>query len=414
MASPDPAGFPALPRTHRTPVVLIAVIACVSAVALIALLIAVGGGPVPALTGLVLAVIPVPLVAVGLLYLDRLEPEPPALLAAVFGGGMAVALLIGLVGQALRTQLITTPELGPQAGRLIAGTLGAAIGGAVVAESLKGGVLVALLRFRGAELDGTQDGVVYASITGLGFALMANLFAYLHAEHSGLGAVASAFAQRGLLTPLWSPLFSSMIGIGVSYAALHRGQRGLWAIGAGWVAAVALHAMWDDSVATGTGRAAIVYLVLLAVLAAVIAAMIADRRRIVGLISAYSPAYRAAGVATGEDVDMLTSLRWRRHARQWARLHRGRAGARAMAEYQLAATELALAANRADRDLMQRDDFRAASEHSLRLMRAAMPVFRDGKPKLQLPPWAALATSAFTASPRPAGGQQERPPPGRA
>src|SRR2546421_276255 len=87
------------------------------------------------------------------------------------------------------------PFIAALAGRLISTTLGAAFGGAVVAETLKGAVLVALLRYRRAELDGAHDAVVYAGMTGLGFALIANLFAYLHAEHSGLDALVTAFAQ---------------------------------------------------------------------------------------------------------------------------------------------------------------------------------------------------------------------------
>jgi len=46
------------------------------------------------------------------------------------------------------------------------------------------------------------------------------------------------------------------------------------------------------------------------------------------------------------DVEMLASLRLRRLGRQWAKLNVGSAGVRAMIQYQLAATELAMACNR--------------------------------------------------------------------
>src|SRR5260370_26613663 len=110
----------------RTPVAFIAGLAGCSLVALVALVIAVRGGQVPALVGLALAAIPVPLVMAAVLYLDRLEPEPRSLLAAVFGAGAGAAALIGLAGHALGTGLITTSALGPQAGRVAGTALGAA------------------------------------------------------------------------------------------------------------------------------------------------------------------------------------------------------------------------------------------------------------------------------------------------
>lgn len=406
MAPADPRPVLDARRLGRTPVALIAGLVACSLVALAALILVLRGGAVPALAGLVLAVLPVPLVLAGVLYLDRLEPEPRGLLALVFGAGAAAAALSGLVGHALGRRLIALPELGPQAGRVIGTALGAAVLGAVVAESLKGVVLVALLRFRGPELDGTHDGVVYASVTGLGFALVANLYAYLAAEHAGLGAVASAFARRGILAPLWDPLFTSMIGVGVTYAAMRGGRRGWWAIGAGWAAAVALHALWADSVTASAVRLAAAYGILLAVLAALLAAVVADRRRIVALVADYLPAFSATDVLAGPDVAMLASLYWRRVARQWARLYRGLAGARAMADYQLAATELALACNREHRQLMTPAAFTARRDGCLELMRAAVVALRDPEP-LHQPPWAEQGDSAFTpAAPQPGQEQQ--------
>jgi protease PrsW len=395
MAQAGPKAVLDARRFGRTPVPFLVALAVSSLVALIALILAVRGGEIPALVGLALALLPVPLVLAAVLYLDRLEPEPISLLALVFGAGAGAAALVALAGHTLSTGLITTPELGPQAGRLISTTLGAAFGGALAAETLKGAVLVALLKYRRSELDGAHDAVVYASMTGLGFALIANLYAYVHAEHTGLAALVSAFARRGVLAPLWDPLFSSMIGLGVSYAAMRRGRSGLWAVAAGWAVAVGLHTMWNDSVNAGTGQLAAVYLILLAVLALLLLAVVADRRRIVALITGYLPEFAAAGVATAADVQMLGSLRWRQQARDWARLHRGQAGRRAMAEYQLAATELALAANRAGRGLMAPEVFATRRGNSLALMQAALPAVSDDSSHLQPPPWATHGDSVF-------------------
>jgi RsiW-degrading membrane proteinase PrsW (M82 family) len=389
------SGVPEAPRSGRTPLGFIAGLAGACLVAVVVLVIVVGGGPVPELVGLALAILPVPLVTAGVLYLDRLEPEPPSLLAAVFFAGAAAAVLIALAGYLFQSQLITTPQLSPHVGRLISTTAAAAIGGAVVAETLKGAVLVVLLRYRRAELDGAHDGVVYACVTGLGFALAANLYAYLRAEHSGIGALASAFMWRGILGPLWDPLFTSLIGLGVGYAALRRGRSGWWAIGVGWVFAVALHAMWNASAGAGAGQIAVVYLILVAVLAAMVVAVVADRHRIVTLINGYLPAYQSADLIAASDVEMLASLPWRRQARQWARLHVGLAGGKAMIDYQLAATELALACRRTERELMTPAAFDNYRDDSLIQMQAAVSVFRNHHPQLQRPPWAPRTPSAF-------------------
>jgi protease PrsW len=394
MAPSDPRPVPDAPRLGRLPLSFIAGLAVGCLLAVIVLVIAAGGRPVSALAGLALAVLPVPVVMAAVLYLDRLEPEPYSLLALIFAAGAAAAALIGLIGHALSNELITTPGLGPVSG-LASTSLGAAFVGALIAESLKGIILLGLLRYRRTELDGTSDGVVYGSMVGLGFALVSNLFAYAAAERSGLTALASAFLQRGLISPLWDPLFSSMIGIGIAYAALRPGPRGRWAIGAGWVAAVLLHTLWDDSVRAGAARTAVVYVILLIVLGAVLAAMVADRRRVVALIASSLPPYQTPAVMTAHDLEMLASLRWRRVARQWARLHYGLAGTRVMTDYQLAATELALACNRAQRGLMEPTAFTVSCDGSLAAMSAAASALRDRWPHPPQPSWAALATSAF-------------------
>jgi protease PrsW len=398
MAPSEPRAVLDARRFGRTPVVFIAGLGACSLIALVALLAVVRGGPVPALAGLALALLPVLLVLAGILVLDRLDPEPRALLAAMFGAGAGVAALIALAGYELRSGAITTPQLGPHAGRVAGVTLTAAVGGALVAASATGAVLLALFWFRRAEFDGVHDGVVYASVTGLGFALIANLYAYIEAERHGLVALASAFALRGVLGPLWDPLFASMIGIGVAYAARRKGAGGYWAIGVGWAAAVAFGALWNDAVTAGPGRLAVVYVILVAALAVVAVLLVADRRRIMGLITGFLPGFADSGALAEPDVAMLGSMHLRRLARQWARLHHGVAGRRAMADYQLAATELALACDRQRRGLIPPAVFARHRQDMLALMRAAVTVFRERRPPMPDPHWAPYGGSIFVPS----------------
>jgi RsiW-degrading membrane proteinase PrsW (M82 family) len=386
-------------RFGRTPVLFLLGLAACCLVGLVALaIVVVQRGPAPALAGLLLALLPIPLLVALILYLDRLEPEPRALLAAIFGAGAGIAVITALLGRAMHTAVITTPELAPHASVTALVPAGQAIGGALVAETLNGLVLLALLASRRTEIDGIEDGVVYGSMVGLGFALVANVYAYAVAWNAGAGAIAEEFARRGVFGPVFQALFTSLIGLGVAYAAARpRGVGREAAILAGWLGAVALDALWNHSVAaSGTGLL-VTYVILLVALTAVIVAVVADRRRVVGLIIRFLPDFEHPEVVTADDIRMLASLRWRRLGRHWARLNLGLNGRRAMAQYQLAATELAMACRRKSLGQTTQDAYVRHRDDSLTLMRAAAAIVRDQE-QLYPPPWIAPdAPSVFVA-----------------
>ena len=384
-------------RFGRTPVLFLLGLAACCLIAIVALaLVVLQRGPAPALVGLLLALLPVPLLVALILYLDRLEPEPRALLAAIFGAGAGIAVITALLGRALHTAVFTTPELAPHASIAALVPAGPAIGGAVVAETLNGLVLIALLASRRTEIDGVEDGVVYGSMVGLGFALVANVYAYAVAWDAGAGAVADEFARRGIFGPVFQAMFTSIIGLGVAYAAARPRSGGrAAAIGAGWLAAVALDALWNHSVAASGTALLVTYVILLAVLIAVTVAVVADRRRVVRLIVSFLPDFVHPEVITANDIPMLASLRLRRLGRHWARLNVGLDGRRAMAQYQLAATELAMACRRKSLGQTSQDAYLRHRDDSLTLMRAAAAVVR-GQEQLYPPPWIAPdATSVF-------------------
>ena len=139
------------------------------------------------------------------------------------------------------------------------------------------------------------------------------------------------------------------------------------------------------------------------VLIGLIAILIADRRRLIGLIRTYLPAYRATGLVAVADVAMLASLRARRRARSWARVTGGMAASAAMGDYQLAATELALLHDKAGRGVLSPDAFRQRQHDLLGLMYVARRAFlrrRDAPPGA---PWAPDGRSGFANDPvRPA------------
>lgn len=384
-------------RFGRTSIPFLLGLTLLSLVAIVALgVVVVERGPAPALFGLFLSMLPIPLLVALILLIDRLEPEPRALLLAIFGTGAGIAVVILLLGHATGSSAVAIPELGENAGRRVAISIGAAIGAAAVAETLKGAVLLALLPSRRTEIDGATDGVVYASMVGLGFALVANLYAYAVAWGAGISSLAEEFGSRGVFGPLWEALFTSMIGLGIAYAAARQGRAGYWAIGVGWVLAIALDALWNKSVTEGGASLGITYLILLVVLAVVVGLVFADWRRIVGMINSFLPQFADPATVEPSDLDMLTSLRLRRLGRQWARLNIGDDARRAMTIYQLAATELAMACNRNSHGRLTPEQFERHRDDSLRLMRETVGLIRDCK-QLYPPPWVGNGPSAFVA-----------------
>ncbi len=380
-------------RFGRTPTPFLLGLAVCCLIAIVALAVVVAQrGTAHALVGLVLTLLPIPLLVALILFLDRLEPEPRALLMAIFGAGAGTAVITLLLGLAARTGAVTTPELGPHAGRMVAVSAGAAVGGAVVAESLQGLVLLGVLRSRRTEIDGAHDGVVYAAMTGLGFALIANVYAYAVAWNAGVEALAEQFARRGIFGPLFQALCTSLIGLGVAYVAERR-SGGRWAIVAGWAGAVALDALWNRSVAAGGTTLALTYLIMIIALVVVVVIVVADRQRLVMMITRFLPAFEDPEVVTAADIPMLASLRLRRLGRRWARLNHGVDAKRAMATYQLAATELAMACNRNSLGRTTEEAFARHRDDSLALMRHAAALVRN-REQLHPPPWTDIRGSS--------------------
>jgi RsiW-degrading membrane proteinase PrsW (M82 family) len=302
---------------------------------------------VPFLVALPLALLPVPLLIALVLLVDQLEPEPPRNLVFCFAWGAGIAALVAGVLNTVGLVYVTQPALGTSDGQFISATIGAP----VVEESLKGLVLVWLLWRRRQELDGPTDGIIYAAMVGLGFAMIENVGYYVSAlvrpEVGGVPLLGVTFVFRGVLTPLAHPMFTAMTGIGAAYAATHR--RGGWALAAGLAGAMFLHGLWNGLTGLGLPGIILAYGLLACVLVVLITVIVADRRRILGLVRRYLPAYQDSGLVTEADLRMLSTLRERREARRWARGTGGRPLGRAMAAYQLAATELALAHQRLHR-----------------------------------------------------------------
>src|SRR5260370_27182970 len=124
-----------------------------------------------------LAVLPVPLLIALVLFADRLEPEPRVNLIFAFAWGAGVAALVAIIINTLGLEYITMPALGKTAGQYVSATFGAP----PVEETPQGLVLILLLMLPRQELDGPTDGIIYAAMVGLGFAMMENISYYIDA-----------------------------------------------------------------------------------------------------------------------------------------------------------------------------------------------------------------------------------------
>lgn len=318
-------------------------------------------GPGPFILGVIFALIPVPVLLLAVVSLDRYEPEPRRNLVFTFIWGAGAATLIALVAEAVNAAFLRAAVGGPSSN-----LIGTVIAAPVIEEVAKGLVLLGIFVVVRHELDGPLDGIVYAGAVGLGFAMTENVVYYAQVTaDQGSASLAATFILRGLFSPFAHPLFTASTGICIGYASLsrNRGVRfGLPVLGL--LIAVILHGIWNAAATAGIGALTEVYLVVFVpTLVAVLLVVRRERKRLRALIITQLEPYAAGGLIGAADVPMVASLSQRRRARSWAASVVGPAGSQAMRGYQLAATELALLEDRAAR---------GTSDHTYALRRDAL------------------------------------------
>lgn len=405
MAHLNPRAVIAGRIRNRPPTALIVGIIITGVLLLITLVLyLILGGPVGTVVAILLT-IPTGVVTAGLLLLlDRMEPEPPLKLLFAFLWGAGLAGLLALIINTAGMRFLFYPAFGAEIGHLVA----AAIGAPVVEETLKGALLLLLLWRNRDEIDGVTDGILYAGMVGLGFALIEDVNYYVSTMAEGTPAVIMVVIMRGIVSPFCHPLFTAMTGLGVAYAALHRGPRGGLAVLAGLLGAMVLHFLWNASAAVlGLPGLLGAYLIMLWVMGGLAYLLIRDRRRIVRLLDRHLPTY--AGVIGPEDVQMLGRLSSRRQARRRARLRLGPPAERALSDFQCAATELALLHDHAESGTVDPDRFRSRQQGLVAVMAAARQQFTP-PPGLQPPPGGGPPPAPPTSTGRPPTVPQQRPP----
>jgi RsiW-degrading membrane proteinase PrsW (M82 family) len=294
-------------------------------------------GVVGFLIGVSLALLPLPVVLAAYRWLDRYEPEPRSVLLFAFFWGATVAALIAAV---LNTaSLIAIARTGGGSGMDTTAVLVAPW----IEEAAKGAAVLLVLLFRRREFDGVVDGIVYAGLSGVGFAFIENVLYLGRSIQDESSRTAFVFFLRCFMSPFSHPLFTAAIGIGLGLAmSTRRPLVRLLAPPAGWLVAVGLHAAWNLSALSGLRGFTTVYVLFqVPVFVCFLLLAMLARQREGRIIAAHLGAYAAAGWLSPGEVEMLHSLRGRRDARAWARSVGGPAARQAMSEFQAVASELA-------------------------------------------------------------------------
>ncbi len=193
--------------------------------------------------GVMLACLPVPLYAGLALFIDRYEPEPPGLLLGSFLWGATLAVFMSYLLNSFNHAAFQVATGSVAGGHLLTGVISAPL----VEELSKGLCLFLLYFWKRREFNGIVDGVVYATMVALGFAMTENIQYYGAAFSKGGGEVAGlVFVLRGMMSPYAHPLFTSMTGIGLGWAAQtdRRWLRVVAPLG-GLALAMTLHCIWN-------------------------------------------------------------------------------------------------------------------------------------------------------------------------
>lgn len=228
---------------------------------LVLLVIGVETGPIPFLLGLVTATIPVPLYVMLVLWIDRYEAEPMWMLIAAFLWGALVAAFVAFLLNTILGVLVAILTDNPDAGEVFSTVISAPI----VEETAKALILIIFFIWWRDEFDGVIDGIVYAALVGLGFAMTENVMYYGKAAMGGGATLTITFFIRGALAPFSHPLFTGLTGIGLGLARQSRNAAiRIISPFVGLFMAVFLHWLWNASATFGGGGGfLIVYIIIM-------------------------------------------------------------------------------------------------------------------------------------------------------
>jgi RsiW-degrading membrane proteinase PrsW (M82 family) len=320
---------------------------------LVLLLIGIETGPVALLLGLITATIPVPIYIALVLWIDRYEAEPLWMLATAFFWGALIATFFAFLlntGSQGVVGLIADPKAGE--------AFAAVISAPIVEESGKALILFILFFWKKDEFDGVVDGIVYASMTALGFAMTENILYYGKAAAGGGEALTLTLIIRGFFAPFSHPLFTSLTGIGLGLARQSTNiVIKILAPMVGLLMAIFMHSIWNGSaVLGGGGLFIIIYIVVMVPAFFIMLVVIALALRREGqVVREFLVIDLQRGFLTQDEYNQLGSILGRMGSSFNAFSQSGVKGWRARKRFNQLASELAFHRSRVSRGVYSAD-----------------------------------------------------------
>lgn len=327
---------------------------------LVLLLIGIETGPVALLLGLLTATIPVPIYVALVLWIDRYEGEPLWMLVTAFFWGALFATFFAFLLNTGSAGIVTIMT-DAQAGEAFAAVISAPI----VEETGKALILFIFFFWKKDEFDGVVDGIVYASMAALGFAMTENILYYGRATLGGGGSLTLTLIIRGFFAPFSHPLFTSLTGIGLGLArqSTNIGVKFLTPV-VGLMMAIFMHSIWNGSAVFGGGLVFILtYLVVMVPAFIIMLVVIAVALRREGqVVREHLVIDLQRGFLTEDEYKQLGSILGRMGSSYNAFSRSGVKGWRARRRFNQLASELAFHRSRVARGVYSADEDVLAQE----------------------------------------------------
>jgi protease PrsW len=343
---------------------------------LVLIVIGIETGPVALMLGLITATIPVPLYIILVLWIDRYEAEPLWMLATAFFWGALIATFFAFLLNTT-SQGVVGALTNANAGQAFAAVISAPI----VEEIGKALILFIFFFWKKDEFDGVVDGIVYASLAALGFAMTENILYYGKAvAEGGGGALTLIVIIRGFFAPFSHPLFTSLTGIGLGLARQSTNIAvKLMTPVIGLLMAIFMHSIWNGSAVFGGGGGFLLTYILVMIPAFIILLVVIGLalRREGQVVREFLIVDLQGGVFTREEYDQLGSIFGRMGSSFRAFSQSGVKGWRTRRRFNQLASELAFHRSRVSRGVHStREDARAREAAYLQALNEAINELR--------------------------------------
>jgi RsiW-degrading membrane proteinase PrsW (M82 family) len=321
---------------------------------LVLLLIGIETGPVALLLGLLTATLPVPIYVALVLWIDRYEAEPLWMLTTAFFWGALFATFFAFLfntGSAGIVSYLSNAKAAEE--------FAAVISAPIVEETGKAFILFIFFFWKKDEFDGVVDGIVYASLAALGFAMTENILYYGRAALGGGGSLTATLIIRGFFAPFSHPLFTSLTGIGLGLArqSNNLAVKFLTPV-VGLLMAIFMHSIWNGSAVFGGGWLFVLIYIVVMIPAFIIMLVVIGfaLRREGQVVREHLVIDLDRGFLTAEEYKELGSIVGRMGSSYNAFSRSGLKGWRARRRFNQLASELAFHRNRVARGVYSADE----------------------------------------------------------